>query len=169
MLERTIGNAGARGRLIRWAVAVLLLTALIATLEPSAAAAQKKRGWTRRRTIAPGVVFKKIKDPKGPWRIFILSVRPDVSATLDSVLATDRLLGLEQTSSMASRSGAIAAFNGDYGAGVGRPVHTFARDGFLDQSETMWGRNFSMAASKTEAFFGHPQLRATIRDTFSGI
>ena len=169
MLERTKWGAGARGRRRRWAVATLLAAATVAALVPVSAEAQKTGGWTRKRKLAPGVVFTKIKDPKGPWRIFILSVRPDKAATIDTVLAGDQLAGFERTSSMSGRSGAIAAFNGDYATGVGRPVHTFARDGFLDQSETSWGRNFSMDAGKTASYMGHPQLVATLRDTVTGL
>ena len=160
-------GAGARGRWRRWSLAVLLVVAMVAALAPISAA-QKKGGWTRRRTLASGVVFTKIKDPKGPWRIFVLSISPDESATIDTVLAGDQLAGFERTSSMARRSGAIAAFNGDYASAVGRPIHTFARDGFLDQSETSWGRNFSTDVAKTTTFIGHPELTATLRDPFSG-
>jgi hypothetical protein len=168
MLVRMTRGAGARGRRRRFVVAALLVTALVAALAPVSAGAQKKGGWTRRRTLAPGVVFTTIKDPGGPWRIFILTISPGKDATIDTVLAGDELLGFERTTSMARRSGAIAAFNGDYASAVGRPIHTFARDGFLDQSETSWGRNFSMDAGKTAAFMGHPHLSATLRDTFSG-
>src|SRR5919106_4211624 len=103
MLERMTWGAGARGRRRRWVVAALLVIAVIAALVPVSAGAQKKGGWTRRRTLAPGVVFTKIKDPKGPWRIFILSIRPDKAATIDTVLAGDQLAGFERTSSMSGR------------------------------------------------------------------
>jgi hypothetical protein len=169
MLERITGGAGARGRRRRWAMAVLLLTGLVAALVPVVAVAKKNGGWTRRRTLAPGVVFTKIKNPKGPWRIFILSVEPDEAATLDTVLAGDRLPGFERTSSMAGRSGAIAAVNGDYASGTGRPIHTFARDGFLDQKELSWGRNFSLDAPKTTAYVGHPTVTAWTQDPVTGL
>ena len=168
MLERMNWGAGARGRRRRWMVAMLLVIATIAMHVPISATAQKKKGWTRRRTLASGVVFTKIKDPKGPWRIFVLSVSPDETATIDTVLAGDQLSGFERTSSMAGRSGAIAAFNGDYASAVGRPIHAFAHDGFLDQSETSWGRNFSIDVAETTTFIAHPELTATLRDPFSG-
>ena len=165
-----MSGAGARDRRgLRWASVVLVVTGMIAALMPVSAVAQKDRGWTRRRNLASGVVFTKVKDPKGPWRIFVLSIDPATPATIDTVLAGDRLPGFERTSSMASRSGAIAAINGDYASAVGRPIHAFARDGFLDQSPLSWGRNFSIDSTKTTSFVGHPDVTAWAQDPVTGI
>jgi hypothetical protein len=90
-------------------------------------------------------------------------------STLDTVLSNDQLPGFETTSSMARRSGALAAVNGDYARESGRPVYAFARDGHLDQTSLSWGRNFSITASETASFIGHPRLQAWSEDTTTGV
>jgi hypothetical protein len=119
--------------------------------------------------IAPGVFYTKTRDPSGPYRIFVLSIKTNKPSTLDTVLATDRLPGHETTSSMAARSGALAAINGDYATFTGRPVYAFARDGWLDQTPTSWGRNFSMTRDETGSFIGHPTTDGFMFDPATGL
>lgn len=108
------------------------------------------------RQIAPGVFLTRITDPKGPWRIRYVTIDLNAASTIDVALAQDRLPGLETTSSMARRHGAIVAINGDYAADSGRPVFAFAEDGHLAQTALMWGRNFSTDLTETRTFYGHP-------------
>lgn len=117
---------------------------------------------TRSEKLAPGVKYTVIRDPRGPWRIRIVSIRLDRPATIDVALAQDRLPGFETTSSMARRYGALVAINGDYARPSGRPVFTFAADGELAQTELSYGRNFSVDASERTAFFGHPETQVTL-------
>lgn len=55
------------------------------------------------------------------------------SSTPDPVLAHNRLGNLERTSSMARRTNAVLAVNGDFFAPSGRPIHAYASDGSLVQ------------------------------------
>jgi Phosphodiester glycosidase len=170
MLERTLGlGPPRRRRVIHALTGLLVLCVSIVVLAPGSAAVRSRADWARSREIAPGVVFTKIKDSKGPWRIFILSIETEQVSTLDTVLANDRLPGVERTSSMAARSGAIAAINGDYATSSGRPVYSFAHDGFLDQSPASWGRNFSVDTSETLAYIGHPLVSAWALDSVTGL
>ena len=120
--------------------------------------------WTRIRRIAPGAFHHRLRIAEGPYQIHVLKVNLAMQSTIDTVLATDKLPGYERTSSMAGRSRAIAAVNGDYARPSGRPVYAFARDGFLDQTSLLWGRNFAISTTETEAFFGHPNLIAWTED-----
>jgi Phosphodiester glycosidase len=80
------------------------------------------------------------KHTSGPWRLNVLSVRPE---RIGPVLANDLVLGRETTSQIAQRTGAPAGVNGGYfvigGPGDGDPAGTFALDGRLI-SETIDGR-----------------------------
>ncbi|HVF54408.1 MAG TPA: phosphodiester glycosidase family protein [Actinomycetota bacterium] len=159
------------GRAVRTVACLLAL--LLMGLAGAPADAHRHRKKKRRpppvysevdRTIAPGVVHTFIKDPKGPWRIHILAINLAAQSTLDVALAQNGLPGLETTSSMARRRGAIAAINGDYAAAGGRPVFTFAEDGHLAQTPLLWGRNFSTNATETAAFIGHPSVSVWARE-----
>lgn len=120
-------------------------------------------GYTvKTRRIGPGVKYTRIHDPKGPWRIKIVSVKLARDSTLDVALAQDELPGFERTSSMASRHGAIAAVNGDYALPSGRPVFDFAADGRVAQTALSWGRNFAVDVAETAAHIGHPRMRIRV-------
>lgn len=84
--------------------------------------------------LAPGVELSTLADPDGPWTGKVVAVAPDALWRLDTVLAQDALPGLETTSSMARRTSALVAVNGDFALAGGRPVHAFAKDGRLLQS-----------------------------------
>ena len=140
--------------------ALLLCVALAA---PSAAARRE-----RVTTVAPGVTLTVIRDYSGPFRIRILTLDRASGATIDTVLANDKLPKFETTSSMAERSGAIAAVNGDYARPDGRPVYTFAADGYLAQTPFSWGRNFAVRQDKTASYIGHPEVVATVTEHDSG-
>lgn len=141
--------------------ALLLCVALAA---PSAAARRERVS-----TVAPGVTLTVIRDYSGPFRIRVLTVDRASGATIDTMLANDKLPKLETTSSMAERNGAIAAINGDYAnLENGRPVYTFAADGHLAQTPLSWGRNFAVRQDKTAAYIGHPEVVAAVREHDSG-
>jgi hypothetical protein len=117
----------------------------------------------RTTTVAPGLTLTKIQRKHPAQRIRVLTMTPSSRLTLDVVLANDTIPGHEQTSSMASRSDAIAAINGDYTllpsrAGAGRPVNTFINDGELVTSPLIWGRNFALSRDEQTAYFGHARL-----------
>ena len=97
-------------------------------------------------TLAPGVTLRTIRDPRGPWITKVVEVSPSAVSRIDAVLAQDTLKGLETTSSMARRTGALVAINADYAlvGGGGRPVHAFAKDGRLVQTPQLLGRNFAV-------------------------
>jgi len=84
--------------------------------------------------LAPGVSLTTIADPRGPWHGKVVTVAPQAAWRLDTVLAQDLLPGLETTSSMARRTGALVAVNGDFALPGGAPVHAFAKDGRLLQT-----------------------------------
>ena len=113
----------------------------------------------RRVTVAPGIQYIRKVYPRIPLRVHIITIDPAYDSTLDTVLATDTLPGLERTTSMAKRSGAIVAINGDFAKPSGRPVHLFAEDGRLMQTALSYGRNFAMTRDETHAYFGPPKPR----------
>jgi Phosphodiester glycosidase len=153
-------------RACRVGICVGLIGASIALSLPGGAA--PGRSWVRKKRIAPGVMYTRLKDASGPFRIHMLSIDASRPSTLDVVLSNDRLPGSETTSSMARRSGAIAAVNGDYAVGTGRPVYDFARDGSLDQTTEQWGRNFSLDTTETLSYIGHPRTKVWLRNLSTG-
>ena len=127
----------------------------------------RKSNGKRGRWVGPGVRLRLYRLESAPNKVRVLSIDASARPTVDTVLATDELPGFESVSSMARRSNAIAAINGDYSRPSGRPVFTFARDGRLDQDATivpetglpLYGRNFSVDQSKSSVFLTHPQTR----------
>ena len=138
----------------------------VAVLPPSVEATHKQKRYGHR--VAPGVRLRLYRVP-GPNKVRVLSFNIKARATIDTVLAANNL-GRERVSSMARRSRAIAAINGDYSRASGRPVHTFARDGRLDLTPAMisrtgvpyYGRNFSVDTRKQNVFMTHPWPRSWI-------
>lgn len=114
--------------------------------------------------IGPGVTFTKIYDPKGPWRIRVVSAELTAPSTIEPVLATGKLPGFERTSSMATRYGALAAINGDYARPSGRPVMTFAQDGEMAQTSLTRGVNFAVNESETAAYIQHQKPEMWLED-----
>lgn len=146
------------------AIVLAILGASTAALLPSAAASKR----VRNSEIAPGVTLTVIRDYSGPFRIRVVSFQRGADVTLDTVLANDRLPKFETTSSMAQRSGAVAAINGDYARSTGRPVHTFAADGVLAQTPLAWGRNFALDHHGSNSYMGNPKVTSWARESDSG-
>jgi hypothetical protein len=135
--------------------------AIVLLLTPSTASAERYRKVTRR--LGQGVSLTSIAAPKGPWRIKVVTVDLARESRLDVVLSNNRLPGLERTSSMARRTGAVAAINGDYARPDGRPVYAFADDGRLAQSPPpQFGGNFAFAEPEASTHFGRRPLSSSV-------
>ena len=162
----------ARKRIVFGAVAALLAT-LVGLPGPGTAAQSRERYRVRKERIAPGLVLLRVNDRRGPNRIRVLRLDASRELSLDTILANDTIPGHETTSSMAERSGAIAAINGDYtllpsDPGAGRPVNLFATDGELITSSLIWGRNFALSHDEQSAYIGHPSVSITALQHDSG-
>ena len=155
-MSRRIYSAGA-------AALVLLLT--LTSVAPGGAG-----GYRERTTLlAPGVVYKKINDPRGPWSIRVVDITLAEASTIEPVLATGKLPGFETTTSMARRYGAIAAINGDYARESGRPVMLFAQDGELAQTALTRGVNFAVNATETATYIKHQPPEMWLHEVDTGI
>ncbi len=141
---------------IKKPVSIIVCMLLVA---PLAAETSAKRRYKERTTqLAPGVSYTVIRDNSGPFRIRYVSVDLAAGATLDTVLSNEKLPKFETTTSMAQRTGSIAAINGDYARDSGRPVFTFASDGNLAQTPLAWGRNFATTYDESATYIGHPEV-----------
>lgn len=136
-------------------IVAVVVAALTLPLGAESGAGRRQR--VRTTELAPGVTYTVMRDSSGPFRIRYVSVDLAAGATLDTVLAREKLPKFELTSEMATRTGAVAAINGDYAKPNGRPVHTFATDGDLAQTPLAWGRNFSTTADESGTYIGHPK------------
>ena len=156
-MARTFSNAS---KFIAPVVAILVSTAL---LSPGVEAQRSSRSRQSGR-IASGVSYRLYSLRKPRNKVRVVTFSPSAAATLDTVLANNQLPGYERVRSMANRSNAIVAINGDYARPSGRPVFSFARDGSLDQGAVfdsasgsyMYGRNFAIDVDERRTFFGHP-------------
>ncbi|CAN5680011.1 hypothetical protein BH20ACT23_BH20ACT23_26590 [soil metagenome] len=139
--------------------------ASVASLPPPVEASNQKRYGHQ---VAPGVRLRLYR-LSGPNKVRVLSFNIKAKATIDTVLASNNP-GRERVASMAGRTRAIAAINGDYARPSGRPMHTFARDGRLDLTPAMisgtgvpyYGRNFSVDTLKENVFMTHPWPRSWV-------
>lgn len=108
--------------------------------------------------LATGVTLSTMSDPSGPWTGKVIEVAPSAVWRLETVLAQDSLPGLETTSSMARRTNALVAINGDFALPGGRPVHAFAREGRLVQTPQSLGRNVAVDTRSGQPHLGFPSL-----------
>jgi uncharacterized protein YigE (DUF2233 family) len=115
------------------------------------------------------VTFTKIKDPRGPWSIRVVSVLLSEASTIEPVLASGKLPGYETTTSMANRYGALAAINGDYARESGRPVMLFAQDGELAQTALARGVNFAVNSTETTAYIKHQNPDMWLHENDTGL
>ncbi|MGH2700734.1 MAG: phosphodiester glycosidase family protein [Actinomycetota bacterium] len=122
--------------------------------------------------IASGVSYRLYRLSKPRNKVRVVTFSPSARATIDTVLANNVLPGRERVRSMANRTNAIVAINGDYSRPSGRPVFTFARDGSLDQGADIdpatgmykFGRGFALDVDERRAFFDHPKTKAWVWD-----
>lgn len=112
--------------------------------------------------LAPGVTLRTLADRRGPWSGKIVSVAPEAAWRLDTVLAQDALPGLETTSAMARRTGAVVAVNGDFALAGGRPVHAFGKDGRLVQTPQLLGRNVAVESRTLTPKLGFPRVKVEV-------
>ena len=149
----------------RAGAAALVLVLTLLSLSPGGAGGYR----TRTVELAPGVTYTKIKDPKGPWSIRVVSIVLSEASTIEPVLASGKLPGFERTSSMARRYGALAAINGDYARSSGRPVMLFAQDGELAQTALTRGVNFAVNESETATYLKHQKPEMWLHEVDSGL
>ncbi len=118
----------------------------------------------RVRGLAAGVSHQVLRDPSGPFVADVTRVvLADVSSP-DTVLGGGRLGVLEPPTTMARRAGAVAAINGDYYLGSGRPVHAFAADGRLIQTEQVPGRAVGFTRDGLRAPMGGPTVSISVQN-----
>jgi hypothetical protein len=119
-----------------------------------------------KRQVAPGLRLIRIRDP-GPVRAFVLSVDPRRHA-LDVALGARRFPGYGSTvATLAERSDAIAAINGDMG--VIRPAHPFARDGELVQTLLRSSDVLGIAGGGAGVFIGRPGISVRVRSSGASV
>jgi exopolysaccharide biosynthesis protein len=146
------------------AIAVLGVLASVAAPPGQALAAGSPRVKITTRTIATGLVYKKIQDPAGPWIIHVLTVDPTKAVTMDTVSAGNKMGNWARTSTMASNAGALAAINGDFSLWPGRPTHPFAMDGILKQSGIRSGASFGYRRDETKGYIMHEGVSVTAKN-----
>jgi hypothetical protein len=150
--------------LVVWVATVAFLASLIAALPANGAPA----GRPHVRVLGPGVAITTYIDRRFPIRTYVLTVDPSQGASIGVALSNDRLAGLEKTSDMAKRLGAIAAVNGDFGFSSGRPVHPFVLDGDLVQTSKAFGVLFALAGDGTMRIAKPAEQEVTVTEVDSG-
>jgi hypothetical protein len=141
-----------------------LLGSLIAALPANGAST----GRPHVRVLAPGVAITTYVDRRFPIRTYVLTVDPSQGASVGVALSNDRLAGLEKTSDIARRLGAIAGVNGDFGFTSGRPVHPFVLDGDLVQTSNAFGVLFTVAGDGTMQIAAPTKQEITVTEVDSG-
>ncbi len=151
-------------RVTKAAVGSVVMCSVLAVTAGANAAVPSTASVTRK-VLAPGVVYRRIVDPAGPWIVHMLKVDPGSSATVDPVLAGSTVGSYATTSSIGIGAGAIAAINGDFGGRFGLPTHTFVSDGSPVTSGMFPGASFGLRSDKTGAGISDTALliRATDR------
>lgn len=112
--------------------------------------------------LAPGVEHSVVRDPSGPWVAHVASIDLSAASSPETVLANNRLQGLDAVSTMTRRAGAVLGINGDYALSSGRPVHLFANDGRLSQTPQLLGRALTLDAAGNGVRMGFPDLAVDI-------
>ena len=115
---------------------------------------RKKKREPKRFKVVPGVRYSRSR--RAGSDVHLLKVSTENAVTIDTALSNDKLAGHEKTSRMAKRHGAVAAINGDFGLPTGRPAHTFAEDGELDQLSFAVAGNFAITKDEQQTFVGRP-------------
>ena len=112
--------------------------------------------------LAPGVRHDVLRDPAAPWTAHVATIDLAAASSPETVLAGNRLQGLDAVSTMTRRAGAVLGINGDYALSSGRPVHLFANDGRLAQTPQLLGRALGFDVSGTRVRMGFPDLRVSV-------
>jgi hypothetical protein len=108
--------------------------------------------------LPAGVSYEVVR--RGSSVAYVARVALPSPSSAIGVLAQDRLLGLETTSSMASRRHAVVAVNGDFALRDGRPVHPYGDYLRLWQGHPGLGGGVGLADHT--AFVGWPQSRSAL-------
>lgn len=97
-------------------LSALISAALIAILVANAPVRAWEIDKTWKRQVADGVTFVhyRLLFDRGPAHVFVVEVNPVSSHSLKPVIANNRIGTLEEVSSIAKRSGAVAAINGGF-------------------------------------------------------
>lgn len=133
---------------------VSIVALLVAGLTPAAEARR-----VRVKRLSEGVIYRVYKENHPRLRIRTVTVSPKRVDDIRAVLGSGRLPGWERTSSIARRTRAIAAINGDYGRPSGRPVMAFAHAARLIQTPLTAGKNFAISPGRPQARIGFPRPR----------
>jgi exopolysaccharide biosynthesis protein len=159
----------------RLILSIALLTACLASLPAYSRIAAHQAGEPKFQLVSAGVEHLRITrghksetEATGPWVINLLRI--DLSnVDLRIIRALDEGVGLETTSSMAARYGAIAAVNGGYfrttGTYRGESTGVFLLDGKLI-SEPLDGRaavGVIQRRERTEIIFGHLGFSGSVK------
>jgi phosphodiester glycosidase len=142
--------------------------ALLASLIVAIPASGAPTGRPHVRVLAPGVAITTYVDRRFPIRTYVLTVDPAQGASIGVALSNDRLAGLETTSDMVKRLGAIAGVNGDFGFSSGRPVHPFVLDGDLVQTSNAFGVLFTLAGDGTMGIAKPAKQEVAVTEVDSG-
>ncbi len=136
-------------------ILVLSLVVLVATgITPEARARQRMV-----KRLSNGVIYRVYEQRHPNLRIRTVTVHEKRVSSIRAVLGSGKLPGWERTSSVARRTGAIVAINGDYGRPSGRPVMAFAHASRLIQTPLTAGQNFAVTpSSRARIGFPKPQL-----------
>ena len=129
---------------IQTTMRLLRIAVLVIALAPFAAESQQT-GWDSStvRTVAPGVLYKRLVQNSGPWRINLLEVdltAPEIS--IRAMKAKDSFVGRETVSSMAARykggGTVVGAVNGDFfNIRTGESENNVVIDGDLSKGTTV--------------------------------
>lgn len=112
--------------------------------------------------LAPGVRHDVVRNAAAPWTAHVATIDLAAASSPETVLANNRLQGLDAVSTMTRRAGAVLGINGDYALSSGRPVHLFANDGRLAQTPQLLGRALTLDASGTRVTMGFPELKVDV-------
>ncbi|MFP5299198.1 MAG: phosphodiester glycosidase family protein [Actinomycetota bacterium] len=135
----------------RRSVVVSLIALLIVGLMPQAHARR-----TRVKRLSKGVVYRVYEEHNPRLKIRTVTIQPYRVDEIRAVLGSGQLPGWERTSSIARRTRAVAAINGDYGRPSGRPVMAFAHSARLIQTPLTAGKNFGVSYGR-DAMIGFPR------------
>lgn len=113
-------------------------------------------------SLAPGVTHSVVRLPDGPWVAHVATVDLAAASSPETVLANNRLQGLDAVSTMTRQAEAVLGINGDYALSSGRPVHLFANDGRLSQTPQLLGRALTFDAAGNGVRMGFPDLTVDV-------
>jgi len=115
-------------------------------------------------SLAPGLTLKRIVDPTGPDRAYVLEVDPAEAVTIDVATAAGAMGNYARPSEIGKTHGALAAINGDFTIDPGRPLHPFAEDGTLRQLGLQNGASFAISHDETAEYVAAQRATVAAKD-----